>query len=203
MKNIAINIGRQLATGGLDIGKYLAKQLNYNFYDKAIIRLIAVKSGMSPEFLDDHDERNQIHSGFLSALSMNTYFYDNIFLLDKSISNFFTDTIVKLSKESNSVFVGRCADYILKDRARCFNVFLYAPLDFRIEILKGRLKGKSENEIKKIIKNTDKSRAAYYNRYTDKTWGDPNSYNLMIDTSVFGIKKTAEILYDYVKNFTL
>lgn len=203
MKNIAINIGRQLATGGLEIGKYLAKQLNYNFYDKAIIRLIAVKSGMSPEFLDDYDERSQVTSGFLSALSVNALFYDNNYLLDQSISNFFTDTIIKLSKESNSVFVGRCADYILKDRAECFNVFLYAPLDFRMEILKSRLKDKSNNEIKRIIKNTDKSRAAYYNRYTDKKWGDPNSYNLMIDTSTYGIKKTSELLYNYVKDFTI
>ena len=96
--------------------------------------------------------------------------------------------------------VGRCADYALADWKDCFSVFIHADLDWRINRIASKY-NKTAKEAKDMITKTDKSRASYYNYYTNKKWGSAQSYNLCVDSSKLGIEHATEMLIEAVKIF--
>jgi len=105
-----------------------------------------------------------------------------------------SDVIQHLAKDHSSIFVGRCADYILRENPRCLNVFIHAPMEFRIaQVMKKQ--SLTEDKAISLIEKTDKKRASYYNYYTNKTWGMSSSYHLSLDSTVFGIEGSV----DYIK----
>ena len=134
-KHIIVNVGRQLGAGGHDIGMMLAEDFNARYYDKEILNLAAQESGFSKEFFEQNDERH----GFLHSLSLArlTHLTDNSFyqsnFSQESLFKFQSDAIRKAASEGSCVFVGRCADYVLRDFQNVVNVFVTAPLSFRIE----------------------------------------------------------------------
>ncbi|MDD4141614.1 MAG: cytidylate kinase-like family protein [Bacteroidales bacterium] len=194
MSNLAINIGRSFGSGGHAIGKHIAATLDIPFYDQELIKLAAKKSGLCPECFEKIDERPSrfFDNIFYAANSSGVYGMSGP-LSGEKLFSFYADVIKKLSAESSAVFVGRCADYILRDTAQCINIFCYAPLPFRINIVAQRM-NISESEAEKLIIKTDKARASYYEQYSDKRWGMAGSYHLLVDTSLFGIEGTAEKL---------
>jgi len=202
MKNFAVNIGRSVGSGGYEIGRLLAIELGWNFYDSELIKAAAVDSGISPEHFAAFDEmKSKTPSCYLECFPGNTGTMgiqnEPVVMSEESLFKINSDTMIKLAQEGNAVFIGRCSDYILRDAAICINVFCYAPIDFRI---KNIVENDDIDEAKaeKIISKSDKSRAAYYAKYTDKEWGAAESYHLLIDTSILGIKGSAEYLKDYV-----
>ena len=110
------------------------------------------------------------------------------------------DAIKKLAGEGPCVMVGRCADYALADWKDCFSVFVHADLDWRINRIASKY-NKTSKEAKDMITKTDKSRASYYNYYTNKKWGSAQSYNLCVDSSKLGIEHATEMLIEAVKIF--
>ena len=200
-KKIIINIGRQLGAGGLEIGRMLAQEFHAKYYDRELLNLAAEESGFSAEFFKRNDERKGFLRSFLSLPYGNgvgsTNFYQNNFS-QESLFKFQSDAIRKAADEGSCVFLGRCADYVLRDYPNVVNVFITASLDTRIRVV-AETKGISADEAKKIIEQKEKNRAEYYNYYTGKQWGYAASYDLCIDASLLGFEETERIIADFVR----
>ena len=199
-----ITIGRQYGSGGHEIGEKLAKELGIKFYDKELLDRAAKESGICQELFEHHDEKPT--SSFLYSLVMDTYSfgYSSSGFSDMPMNHkiFLAqfDAIKKLAGEGPCVMVGRCADYALADWKDCFSVFVHADLDWRINRIASKY-NKTPKEAKDMITKTDKSRASYYNYYTNKKWGSAQSYNLCVDSSKLGIEHATEMLIEAVKIF--
>ncbi len=200
MDKIIINVGRQLGSGGRVVAQLLAKEFGCQFYDREILNLAAKESGFSEKFFEQNDE----HKGFFRSLFhthlphlSDTNIHANRFS-QESLFQFQSDAIRKAAQEGSCVFVGRCADYILRDMPECVNIFITARLDYRIQQVCKR-HGCSESEASKIISEQEHERASYYNYYTGKRWGDSTSYDLCVDASLLGQEKTAAWIAEWIR----
>ncbi len=194
-----INIGRQLGSGGRLIGNRLAKAFNIRFYDKELIDLAVRESGIDKKFFEQNDEQKGFFGAVynvLAPLSGGLYPYDNQ-LSQESLFKIQSDAIRKAAQESSCVFVGRCADYVLRDNPRCVNIFISANETDRIKRI-CKQKGITAHEAQKKITQGDEHRAAYYNYYSTNTWGAADTYHLCINSSVLGIEQTTELLKDFI-----
>lgn len=200
MKHIIINIGRQLGSGGRVIAQKLAEDFNCKFYDKELLNLAAKESGFSAKFFAQNDE----HKGFLRSLfHLNVphvsedNFYSNNFS-QESLFKFQADAIRKAAEKESCVFVGRCADYVLRDRTDKIDIFITADLDWRAAQVMKRHQCTKEEALK-IIHNAESSRASYYNYYTGKRWGDSTSYDLSVNSSILGLDETERFIADFIR----
>jgi len=202
--NTIITIGRQYGSAGRQIGRVLAEELGIKCYDKELLERAAKESGLCEELFENHDEKPT--NSFLYSLVMDTYSfgYSSSGFSDMPMNHkiFLAqfDAIKKLAGEGPCVMVGRCADYALADWNDCFSIFVHADLDWRINRIASK-HGKTPKEAKDMITKTDKSRASYYNYYTNKKWGAARSYNLCIDSSKLGIDYAIEAIIESIKIF--
>lgn len=201
--NFVVNIGRQLGSGGREIGEKLAARLDIGFYDRELINLASEESGLCPEFFEKADEKpSQGIIGGLFGMRF-PFISDGAIPATNCLSNdalfkVQSDVIRRLASERSCLFVGRCADYILRENPRCVNIFISASFEDRIARL-CRMHSISETTAEEIIEKADKRRAAYYNYYSFKTWGAAATYHLCIDSSVLGIDGTVDFLEEFVK----
>lgn len=199
--NFAITIGRQLGSGGREIGKKIAEELGIAFYDKELLQIASRESGLGKEFFEEMDEKKS-HSIFGGLLNLqNTFsdeFYTNYYLSNETLFKIQSDVIRNLAERESCLFLGRCADYVLKDSPRCLNVFISADPEERIRRT-ATLRQVSETKAREIIIKTDKKRAEYYRFYSNKTWGAAESYHLCINSSVLGIEETAAFLLRFIR----
>ena len=199
--NTIITIGRQYGSGGHDIGKQLAEELNVPFYDKALLERAAKDSGLCQEIFENHDEKPT--NSFLYSLVMDTYslgYTTSSFSempLNHKIFLAQFDAIKNIAKEGPCVIVGRCADYALADFPNVVNVFLHADLQDRIVRI-ARRHDLTDAKAKDLIVKTDKRRASYYNYYTSKKWGDAAGYDLSLNTATLGIDGTIHMIREFV-----
>lgn len=199
-KNLIINVGRQIGSGGRVIAKILADEFGCRLYDRELLNLAAKESGFSEKFFEQNDEQK----GFFKSL----YHYhlphlsDGNFYLNKfsqeSLFQFQSDAIRKAAGEGPCVFVGRCADYVLRDWPNAVNIFITADMDYRIKNVCER-KGCDRASARKLIQNGESERASYYNYYTGKRWGHSESYDLCINSALLGLEATAELLKSFVR----
>ena len=196
-----INIGRELGSGGKAIGERLAKIYNIHVYDKKLITLAAEESGICQRFFEKADESNK---GFISSLmgGLRNPFIGGGAAYDNNLSNdalfkIQSDVIRKLANEESCIFIGRCADYILRDHPRCVNIFVTADMKDRICRLRETNPNISAEDAEIYLEKADKKRSSYYNYYSNKTWGAAATYHLCINSSVFGLDRTTE----YIKAF--
>lgn len=200
--NFVITIGRELGSGGRDIGKLVADKLGINYYDKELISVVAKESGFCEEFILQHDEVPA--RSFLYSLVMGTSGYGNgnfvnNMPLEQKVFLAQFDAIKKVAKEGSCVIVGRCADYALEDFDNVFSIFVHAPIDYRVKRVSNR-RNISINQADDLVNKTDKKRASYYNYYTNKKWGQSASYDLSIDGSMLDKEHIADIIVDIVKD---
>lgn len=205
-KRLIINVGRQLGSGGHDIGRMLAQDFHAQYYDREILNIAAKESGFSEEFFEKNDERKGFLRSFLhlpfSNSSAGDSFYQNNFS-QEGLFKFQSDAIRKEAEKGSCVFVGRCADYVLRDFPNTVNIFITAPVQYRIDNVAKKL-GVSSEEARKIIEQGEKHRAEYYNYYTGKRWGDAKSYDLCIDASILGLEQTEKFIAEFIrKRFAL
>ena len=199
-KRIIINVGRQLGSGGRIIARMLAKDFNCKMYDKEILNLATKESGFSKEFFEQNDEQKgfvrslfHLHLPYIS----DTNFYHNKFSQD-SLFQFQSDAIRKAAEESSCVFVGRCADYVLRDVKEAVSIFITANLEERIKQVSKRHLC-DEETAEKLINSIENERSSYYNYYTGKKWGYSTSYDICVNSSILGIEGTEQLLVDYIK----
>lgn len=201
-KKIVITIGRQFGSGGRIVGKQLSEQLGIQYYDKELINLASKESGICGEFFEKADEKTS--GSLLKALAMgfsmnNAIFQSNDYLSNESLFQIQSDVIRKVASEQSCILVGRCADYILRENPDCISVFISASLEDRIKRAK-EYNHIEEKDAEEFLHKADKSRASYYNYYTDKTWGAAESYDLCINSSLHGIDKTTDFIRAFVEN---
>lgn len=200
-KKIIINIGRQMGSGGHDIGRMLAMDFNAKYYDRELLNLAAKESGFSTEFFERNDEKKSFLRSFLhlpyGTGNGSTNFYNNDFS-QESLFKFQSDAIRKAANEGSCVFLGRCADYVLRDLRNVVNVFVTASLEFRISNVANK-QNISRDEALKVIEHGEKARAEYYNYYTGKQWGHATSYDLCIDSSQLGLLDTEKFIAEFVR----
>lgn len=204
MKNI-ITIARQFGSNGQDIGKLAAQKAGVPFYDKALIRLAAKKSGVSEEVFERVDERPT--NSLLYALSMGGGYgvtasgytpkdmplNDQLFFLQ-------CDIIRQAAQEGPCVIVGRCADYVLREMPNVCKVFLYADPEFRTAQVQKDL-GLSEKKAMERMVKADKQRASFYNYYSNQRWGRVENYDLALNTAKLSIEQAADILLAFEAAF--
>lgn len=199
--NTIITIGRRYGSGGHDIGKQLAEELNVPFYDKALLERAAKDSGLCQEIFENHDEKPT--NSFLYSLVMDTYslgYTTSSFSempLNHKIFLAQFDAIKNIAKEGPCVIVGRCADYALADFPNVVNVFLHADMQDRVVRI-ARRHDLTDAKAKDLIVKTDKRRASYYNYYTSKKWGDAAGYDLSLNTATLGIDGTIHMIREFM-----
>ena len=192
-------VARSVAAGRA-IGHILAKEFDIAYYDREILNLAAKESGFCPEVFERSDEKNR----FLRTLGNIIPFfgggstYYNNELSNENLFRLQSEAIRKAAADHSCIFIGRCADYVLRDFPRCVNVFITADMADRISSVVKR-NGCTENEARSIIERGDKERADFYNFYSSGTWGAASTYHLCINSSVLGIDRTAE----YIKQFII
>lgn len=190
-----ITISRQFGSGGRTIGKMVAGQLGFDFYDKELIEKVAEKSGFDKRYIEEEGEYSPTKSRFaysfvgrnINGMTNNDY----IWSIQRKI-------ILELAEKGSCVIVGRCADYILKDRDDVFNVFVHAATDKKAERIV-ELYGETDVKPEKRLSEKDKKRAINYKYYTDRTWAMADNYHLTLDSGVIGIDKCAEIIVELSK----
>ncbi len=200
MKHIIINVGRQLGSGGHDIGRMLALDFQAKYYDRELMNLAAKESGFSEKFFEENDEKKGFFKGLFnvqtSHLSGGSMYKTNF--SQESLFQFQSEAIIKAAREGSCVFVGRCADYVLRDFGNTVNIFISAPMSFRIDQIMNKQHLDPE-AARKFIEQKESKRAAYYNYYTGKKWGAAESYDLCIDASILGIMETEKLIAEFIR----
>ncbi len=188
MKNRVITISREFGSGGRTIGKLVAKELGIPCYDNELLIKIAEESGFQENYIKEAGE--YASGGFLS----------NIFSRREASPNnadylwhIQYRIISELAEKGSCVMVGRCADYILKDKADCLKVFIHADVAFRAERIV-KVYGEREESPEQRIRDKDKRRAAYHRFYTDMKWGHAQNYDLTLNSGTLGIDRCVDII---------
>lgn len=190
-----ITIGRQFGSGGKEIGEKVAQRLGYAFYDKEILTMAAENSGFSPSAMQHYDEKpsgSLIYSLYMTGAATS----DNL-PLNQQLAFAQFNVIRKVAQADNCVIVGRCADYVLREKKNLLTVFLHAPTAYRVQRIMEEQSIDNATLAEKTIKKQDKARADYYNFFTHKKWGDAGSAMLSIDTSTLPADQVAEAIAGY------
>ena len=185
-----ITISREFGSGGRFIGEEVAKKLGISYYDKNIISRIAEKSGLSPEYIQESAELSPKKGLLAYALAGRD-------ITGKSVEDMVYEAqrkvILELADREPCVIIGRNADYILKDRDDVLNVFIEGNKPEKAARIK-KLYQKSDDEVKKLLKDVDKKRSVNYRYFTDKEWGNRKNYDLVLNSSVLGYDKCIELI---------
>jgi cytidylate kinase len=200
-QTMILTIGRQFGSGGRIIGKKLADTFGIAYYDKELFLLASRESGLCRDVFERADEKaaDRLAYVFSRGLSyMGTYTPQLDILSNEGLFKIQSDAIRKLAGTESCVIVGRCADYILRDHPNLISFFIHGALENRIRQVVERQQVSAE-QARELILKTDKSRAAYYDYYTNKTWGKASSYHLSIDASVLGIDDTVAFMKSFVE----
>ena len=195
-KKIIINIGRQFGGGGLGVAYELGKKLGIPVYDRELILKAAQDSGFSKGVFEESDEKKRPFS--LSSIFANVFSETENYMSDRGLFKMQSQTIMKIAEQGSAVIVGRCSDYILRDMECTLNVFLTSPIEVRASRLSERL-GISVEEAGSLAEEKDRNRAEYYNYFTFGNWGQADTYDLCLDSSLLGIEGTADFIIDFAK----
>ena len=189
-----ISIGRQHGSGGREIARLLARALGIKCYDKEIVDEAAKHSDFSRDLINAYDEKRM--SAFM--LHAGGYGLNENFRLNMQVVSAQFDAIREIASKGDCIFVGRCADYILRDRSDLVSVFILGDMDERLKCLERR-QGLDVATARKKIKEVDKDRSSFYKYYSDQVWGDAQNYDLCINSSRLGVEGTVKVIMDYIK----
>jgi cytidylate kinase len=181
-RNLVISISREHGTNGKEIAKKVAENLRLKFYDKEEMKKYAI----SHSFESNNHSDDELYKFYLSLDAEK----------DSIIKQ--SEIIKSIATEDNCVIVGRASDYILKDNTNLIKIFLYAPLEYRINKVKEIYKD-TYQEAKKHVIESDKSRASYYEVISNQSWGDKENYDLCLNCEI-GNDAIVKIICDYIKN---
>ena len=196
-KNI-ITISRQFGSGGRTVGRMLAERLSVPFYDKELVKQVADETGFDTAFIEENGEFSPSKSIFSFAMSQGVPCMQNGLSMSDFIFCIQRQVILKLA-EQPCVIVGRGADYILRERDDCFNVFIHADMQSRAERIV-RLYGESEKKPEQRLADKDKKRKIYYKHYSAREWGDAKNYDICLNSGKIGIDKCVELILDAIKD---
>lgn len=197
-KHICITIARQYGSGGREIGELVARELNITIYDKQLITEAASKENLNEEVLRNVDEsatNSLLYTVAMGSSSLGAAMHfgykmplnDRLFLLQSEV-------IRESAKKGSGVYIGRCADYVLREEPCLLRVFVHGDLEHREARVRERHPDLKSSQIINVIEKTDKRRSTYYNFYTGNKWGHFENYDLLINSSTLGIEGTAKLI---------
>ena len=195
MEQILINIGRQFGSGGRLVARSLGEKLGIPVYDNELITRAAEESGFSRDLFARSDEKRSLFS-ISSFFASGRYVVDN-HLSDNDLFRIQGDVIRKIADKGSAIFIGRCSDYILRDRD-CLDIFITAPEEIRIRRVAER-EGVTEEEAARLVRTKDRTRETYYNYFTFGNWGMASNYDLCLDSSILGVEATADLIIAFLK----
>ena len=190
-----ITIGRSFGSAGGHIGHAVARKLGIPFYDNERISRVAEESGYSRGLFSDKEEKRSLFSISSFFASGQLGYFDSGYVSDNVLFGIQSEVIRMIADKGDAVIIGRCADYILRDR-KCLSVFIDAPEEYRIK-QQMKSEGLPEDDAERLMRRKDRTRETYYNYYTFGTWGKASGYNLCVDSSVLGIEGTADMIIDF------
>ena len=193
-KNTIINVGRSFGSGGGFVAKAIGQKLGIPVYDNELISKVAEESGYSNTVFATGEEKSLFSVSSFFASGRLSYL-DNGYVNDNVLFNIQSEVIRNIADKGDAVIIGRCADYILRDRP-CLNVFVDGPEEYRIRRLMEN-EHLSEREAEKLMRRKDRTRETYYNYYTFGSWGLASNYHLCVDSSLLGIEGTADFIIDF------
>ena len=200
MEKKIITISREFGSGGRTIGRMVAERLGIPFYDKELVDQIALESGFAPKFVEEHGEHSPGSSLFSYAFApQGVPGVMNGLSTADFLWNIQCSVILQLAEQGPCVFVGRNADYILKDRQDALHAYVFADVAYRAERIVRRY-GESDKSPEQRLQEKDKRRRVNYQHYTGRTWGQSQNYHLSLDTGVLGIDQCADIVCQIVEN---
>ena len=192
--NTLITITRQYGSGGREVSAIVAKKLGLRRYDRKIVEMAAKKmrdyGDMSIDDIikDSYTAPDNAGSGIGDYAFERIPYFNRMYVEQAKI-------ILGVAKNGSAVFLGRCADYILKDFPNTYSFFIYADDEFRLN----RAKDHYGSHSIKDLDNEDKNRQSYYAYYTGQTWGEPKNYDLMVNTSKISLEKAADLIIKYIE----
>lgn len=191
-----ITISRQYGTSGHKIAELLANKLELPFYDKDLISIASKESRFGEKAFENAEETATTPLGYALSNRSNRTLYgmpfnDQLFMVQAGV-------IRTLADQGPALFVGRCADYVLDGYKETINIFLQANPESRIQTVMEREK-LSRRDAEARIKRLDKSRATYYNYYTDRKWSDLANYDIALNVSHLTSEEAAELLYTFIR----
>jgi len=189
--HVVITISREYGSGGRYIGKLIADKLGIKLYDKNFITKVAAETGLSEEYIEKNEQKRET----LASLNNGYYFglnnSDKIFIKE-------TEIIREIAEKESCVIIGRCADFILKDRKDVIKVFIYSDMESKIKRAT-KFYGLNEEKAEKEIKRIDKLRANHYKHYTEQEWNNHANYDICINSDELGVEKAAEVICEMAK----
>lgn len=197
-EHLVVSLGCEYGCGGSAVGKKIAEKLGISYYDRQIVDKIMEQVGVSPSLLKLADKGIDIsglraEEGYAYAPTKYTNLTDRMVYLQKEV-------IKKLANKSSCLIVGRCSDYILRERKDCINIFVYAPKDVRLKNVEDELKV-DEKKALKLIQENDENLHARYLQITGTDWGERHNRQLLIDSSMLGVEGTADYLIKFILEF--
>ena len=193
-KHTIINIGRQFGSGGKEVAEKIGASLGIAVYDNELISKAAEESGFSRELLQRSDEKRCVFSLF-SFFGTDRFGSTRNYVGNNELFKIQSDVIRGIAQKGPAIFVGRCSNYILRDKT-CLDVFVSAPVESRVKRVMERL-AVDEDEARTRIERQDRTRQTYYNFFTFGNWGAASDYDLCVDSSILGIEGTADLIIDF------
>lgn len=193
---IIINIGRQFGSGGKQVALELGKRLGINVYDSELISKAAEASGFSKDFFTEKDEKRNLFS--FSTFFSTQFGQPQNYVNENELFRIQSNVIREIAEKESAVIVGRCSDYILRDKDFSIDIFITAPIEARKARVAQRL-GLTLEKAEETIVRTDRKRETYYNYFTFGNWGVASNYDMCIDSSILGIEGTADYIIDFAR----
>ena len=199
MKRI-ITVSREFGSGGRTIAKLAAKKLGWTYYDKELVKQVALETGLSESFIEQEGENapNKNWFSYLFSSQSGTPGVMNGLSIDDFLWVMQRKIILDIAEKGNCIIVGRCSDYILNERDDCLNVFIHSDMKSRADRIV-RLYGESEKTPEKRLEEKDKTRKLYYKRHTCRDWGMSQNYDVSLNSSSFGIEKCVDLIIELAK----
>ncbi|MDE6272463.1 MAG: cytidylate kinase-like family protein [Muribaculaceae bacterium] len=198
--DLIIVVGRQFGSGGRKIGKRLAEEFGLNYYDKEVLSEAARRFGYTPDIFARYDERrpSPLRSFLSNAFGVADSFESS--MSSEGIYERQSRVIRQLAEEGGCVFVGRSADYILREHPGLVSVFLHSPIEKRAEAIVGRGDAPTLEKGIEIARRLDSERENFYNYFAGKGWGRADNYHLSLDSSLLGEKGTFDVIRTFIRN---
>lgn len=194
---LIINVGRQFGSGGRLVALALGRKLGIPVYDQELIAKAAEQSGFSKELFANSDEKRNLLALSSFIVDVGRFGSADNYMSDNQLFVIQSNVIRSLADKGPSIFIGRCSDYILRDR-KCLDVFVTATDEVRIKRIAERMHITPE-QADSLMRKKDRTRETYYNYYTFGNWGVASNYDLCVDSSVLGIEGTADMIIDFCR----
>lgn len=195
-KHVIINIGRQFGSQGREIADEIGRMLGIPVYDDELLAKAAEDSGFSATLFEKRDEKRRFWK-VGNIFGANRYGgFSNAGINDGDLFRIQSDAIRRIASEGSAIFIGRASNYVLRDREDCLDVFIHAPMDIRKAYVAQR-EGIPEDKAEDFVFKKDRGRAEYYNFFTFGHWGKSSDYDLCIDSSLLGVRGTAEFIVNF------